>query len=109
MDDTVRVEEIRPARERAAEALICLAVIIGLASVVFRHPVTTAAGGVARLAFLWLNRQRLGPVTLVPFALLRFPPPPPPEPDGGVWRSMRLPTTIWSALRRLGLSHKKSR
>lgn len=69
MDDTVRVEEIRPARERAAEALICLAVIIGLANVVFRHPVTTAAGGVALLAFLWLNRQRLGPVPLVPFAL----------------------------------------
>jgi hypothetical protein len=24
---------------------------------------------VARFAFLWLNRQRLGPVTLVPIAL----------------------------------------
>ncbi|QRG06763.1 hypothetical protein EZH22_28475 [Xanthobacter dioxanivorans] len=83
MDDTVRVEEIRPARERAAEAPICLAVIIWLARVVFRHSVTPSRRRPeAQLCSPSLGSLGNGSVTLVPMALstLAF--------VGAIWRGV---------------------
>lgn len=83
MDDTVRVEEIRPARERAAEAPICLAGIIWLARVVFRHSVTPSRRRPeAQLCSPSLGSLGNGSVTLVPMALstLAF--------VGAIWRGV---------------------
>lgn len=59
----------RASRLTISEVLICVVALVGVTGVFLHHPATTAAGGVSLIAFLILNRKRLGPAALVPLAL----------------------------------------
>ncbi len=83
---TLRPGTPRPGKDLAAQALICVAVAIGMTGVFLRHPSVSIAGGLALVAFLWLGRRRLGPVALVPLGLSTL------ALAGALWRGVPLDT-----------------